>query len=145
MGSDPGSADTTVSVEGIRALADLCLSAGVHEIEASDGGWSVRLLIDGTLAAAAPEGDDRALAAGEPAGPHIVHSEWVGIFHRAIDGVSASYVQEGQQVRSGDVVCAIEAMQMQHEQCTDRDGVIARFLVEDGTPIEYGQPLLEIG
>lgn len=132
-------------MEGIRALADLCQGSGVFELEASDGDWSVRLRIDRTAAAAlptpaVPSGDESAQT-----GVHVVHSGWVGVFHRAIDGESAPYVQEGQVVRDGDVVGVIEAMQLQHEQRSDRDGTIIRFLVDDDTPVEYGQPLLEIG
>jgi acetyl-CoA carboxylase biotin carboxyl carrier protein len=131
-------------VEGVRALADLCWRAGVHELEASAGPWSVRLQFDVSTTAplaAPPE-------APTPAPPaeqlHVLRSEWVGLFHRGIDPDAQPLVLEGQQVREGDVVGLIEAMQLLHEQRADREGTIVRFLLEDNDPVEYGQPILEL-
>ena len=133
------------SVQGIRALADLCQHAGVHELEASMGTWSVHLRIDIDAASSLPEATWRRPEANEPRMPHVLRSEWVGVFHRGLDGESTPLVQDGQQVRDGDVVGLIEAMQLLHEQHADLDGTILRFLIDDGAPVEYGQPLLEIG
>lgn len=132
------------SVEGIRALADLCRQRGVSWLEASDGDWSIRLELD---AAAAPDSMEAPPVREEIApapNPAIVHSDWVGIFHRTEDSDSAPFVAEGQRVAATDVIGAIEAMGLQHSQLAGRDGRIVRFLVEDGTPVEYGQPLLEV-
>jgi acetyl-CoA carboxylase biotin carboxyl carrier protein len=71
-------------------------------------------------------------------------SQWVGVFHRAADAGARSYVEEGQSVTEGDIVGVIAAMQLQHEVHVERGGTLERFLVQDGTAIEYGQPLLEI-
>jgi acetyl-CoA carboxylase biotin carboxyl carrier protein len=127
----------------VRALAELCADAGVEEIQASDGAWSVRLRLDSS---AQPDDAprDRIEVATEPTGPYIMLSQWVGVFHRAADAGARSYVEEGQSVTEGDIVGVVAAMQLQHEVHVDRAGTLERFLIQDGTAIEYGQPLLEI-
>lgn len=132
------------SVEGIRALADLCRQQGVSWLEASDGDWSVRLELDDTAAPIAGETPLMPESLAPAPSPVIVRSDSVGIFHRTEDSESAPLVSEGQRVSATDVIGAIEAMGLQHNQQAGRDGRIVRFLVEDGTPVEYGQPLLEM-
>jgi acetyl-CoA carboxylase biotin carboxyl carrier protein len=138
----PPSGEVRPSVEGIRALATLCQQAGVEVLEASVGQWSVRLRFDlegaGALTTAQPE-------PVEPVDetPQLVLSEWVGVFRRSLDG-GPPLAAEGRQVKEGDVIGLIEAMQLMHEQRSDRTGTVVRFLVEDGSPVEYGQPLLEL-
>lgn len=132
------------SLEGIRALAELCRRSGVHELEASAGAWSVRLLLDFQAAAELPEAPGLPLDATEAEQPHVLRSAWVGAFHRCLDPEGPPLAHEGQLVREGDVIGLIEAMQLLHEQRADRDGVIARFLLEENAPVEYGQPLAEI-
>jgi len=144
---EPAASTDTVngpSLEGVRALALLCQQAGVHELEASDGDWSVRLTLD--LAAARPLGDDSPAPSGseEDIGPFVLHSDWVGVFRRALYTDGESMVQEGQHVQEGEVVGLIEAMQLMHEQRSDRSAVLERFLVDDGAAVEYGQPLAEL-
>lgn len=136
--------DGAPNVTAVRALALLCQQAGVHELEASDGHWSVRLILD--LTADRPLGDELPAPPGseEDSGPFVLHSDWVGVFRRALYTDSEPIVQEGQPIREGDVVGLIEAMQLMHEQRTNRSGVLERFLVEDGAAIEYGQPLAEL-
>ncbi len=138
-----GSAGTLPSMTGIRALADLCLQAGVEEIEAASGSWSVRLKLDLTGVGEAGQLPDELLPE-ESAGPHVMLSQWVGVFHRAAESGAAAYVEEGQLVAEGEIVGVVAAMQLQHEVLTDRAGVLRRFLVQDRTAVEYGQPLLEI-
>lgn len=132
------------SLESVRTLALLCQQAGVHELEASDGDWSVRLTLD--LAAARPLGDESPAPTGTDAesGPFVLHSDWVGVFRRALYTDSEPMVQEGDAVSEGDVVGLIEAMQLMHEQRSDRSGILERFLVDDGAAVEYGQPLAEL-
>lgn len=133
------------SVEGVRTLADLCWRAGVHELEASAGTWSVRLQIDvaATITPTAPHEAPLPPPADEQ--PQVLRSEWVGVFHRGLEAEAPPLAHEGQQVREGDVVGLIEAMQLLHEQRADREGTIVRFLIDENDPVEYGQPILEIG
>ena len=132
------------SVEGIRALADLCRQRGVSWLEASDGDWSVRLELQEVPALDAVEAPAAQESLVPAASPVVVRSDWVGVFHRTEDSDSAPFVTEGQRVAATDVIGAIEAMGLQHAQQAGHDGRIVRFLVEDGTPVEYGQPLLEV-
>jgi acetyl-CoA carboxylase biotin carboxyl carrier protein len=133
------------SAEGIRALADLCRRTGVDELEASVGAWSVRLRLDFRAAAELPEAIAAPPVPAEAERAYVLRSEWVGVFHRALEPDGTPFMLEGQQVRDGDVVGLIEAMQLLHEQRADRDGTILRFLLDEGAPVEYGQPILEIG
>ena len=68
----------------------------------------------------------------------------VGTFYGAPDPDSAPFVEVGQTVRKGDVLCIIEAMKLMNQIECDRDGVVASTLVENGQPVEYGEPLFVI-
>ncbi|MDB5073830.1 MAG: acetyl-CoA carboxylase biotin carboxyl carrier protein subunit [Chloroflexi bacterium] len=131
------------STAGVRALAELCMQAGVEEIQASDGAWSVRLRLD-TSALQTGEACAQVTELAEPEGPYVFLSQWVGVFHRSAEAGMAQYVEEGQSVGESDIVGVIAAMQLQHEVRVDRAGILQRFLVQDGTAVEFGQPLLEI-
>jgi acetyl-CoA carboxylase biotin carboxyl carrier protein len=139
-----GAADGQPNVTAVRALALLCQRSGVYELEASVGSWSIRLLLDQSLPQAASEEVSSDDLAQDGSTAHIVYSEWVGVFRRALDIDKPALAYEGQPVREGDVVGLIEAMQLLHEQRSDRTGTVTRFLIEDGAAVEYGQPLLEI-
>jgi acetyl-CoA carboxylase biotin carboxyl carrier protein len=132
------------SAAGIRALADLCLRSGVESLEAAHQGWSVRLNLD-LRAAPNPRGGSTPTESAPAAGPATQFSQWVGVFHRAAEQGAEPLAREGKQVREGDIVGVIIAMQLQSDVRAERDGVIGRFLVEDGGAVEYGQPLLDIG
>jgi acetyl-CoA carboxylase biotin carboxyl carrier protein len=138
-----GASDGELPVAVVRALAELCHREGVEALEAEDGVWSIRLQVDLTapLATAAPPAldADRAVEA-----LYVLTSQWVGVFHRAPVVGMAPYVREGQPVKVGDVLGVVIAMQLQHEVVAARSGVLLRFLVEDGSAVEYGEPLLEI-
>jgi acetyl-CoA carboxylase biotin carboxyl carrier protein len=121
----------------------MCRQAGVEEIDAGDGSWSIRLKLDLT----ANEVGAVALfpvEAVEPDGPYTFLSQWVGVFHRAAEAGAPSYVEEGQFVDEGDIVGVIAAMQLQHEVRVNRAGKLERFLIHDSTAVEYGQPMLEL-
>lgn len=75
---------------------------------------------------------------------HIVTSPMVGTFYRAATTTSKPFVEEGQQVSEGDVLCIIEAMKILNQITADKAGIITRVLVDNGAPVEYGQPLFVI-
>jgi acetyl-CoA carboxylase biotin carboxyl carrier protein len=83
-------------------------------------------------------------AAAEPAG-HVVKSPMVGTFYRSSAPGAAPFVDIGSSVKQGETVCIIEAMKLLNEIETDAAGVIKQILVENGQPVEYGQPLFIIG
>ena len=69
----------------------------------------------------------------------------VGTFYRSPSPDAKAFVEVGQTVKKGDTVCIIEAMKLMNEIETDLGGVIKAILVENGQPVEYGQPLFVIG
>jgi acetyl-CoA carboxylase biotin carboxyl carrier protein len=96
----------------------------------------------GAPAAAAPAPAAEAPAAA-PAG-HIVKSPMVGTFYRAAQPGADPFVQVGSSVKEGDTLCIIEAMKLLNEIEADKTGTIKAVLVENGQPVEYGQPLFVI-
>ena len=81
------------------------------------------------------------VAAGTSAKTHEVKSPIVGTFYRAPAPDADSYVQVGQQVEEGTTLCIIEAMKLMNEIESDMAGKVLKILVENGQPVEYGQPL----
>jgi acetyl-CoA carboxylase biotin carboxyl carrier protein len=83
-------------------------------------------------------------APAEPEG-HTVKSPMVGTFYRSAAPGSKPFVEVGSPIKTGETVCIIEAMKLLNEIEADSDGVIKAILVENGQPVEYGQPLFIIG
>jgi acetyl-CoA carboxylase biotin carboxyl carrier protein len=83
----------------------------------------------------------------EPAAPegHVVKSPMVGTFYRTPSPNSKAFVEVGQTVKAGDTLCIIEAMKLMNEIEADESGVIKAILIENGQPVEYGEPLFIIG
>jgi acetyl-CoA carboxylase biotin carboxyl carrier protein len=150
----------------LKTLIDLVQQSGIAELEITEGEEKVRISRGSAAhpAAAAPPvtlvptssagesdagGAPRpavAAAATEAAAPegHVLKSPMVGTFYRAPAPGSKPFVEPGQAVKAGDVVCVIEAMKLLNEIEADHDGVIETILVENGQPVEYGQPLIII-
>jgi len=76
---------------------------------------------------------------------HVVKSPMVGTFYRSASPGSEAFVKEGQAVSIGDTLCLIEAMKLMNEIEADAAGAIKAILVENGQPVEFGQPLFVIG
>ncbi|HEV1993717.1 MAG TPA: acetyl-CoA carboxylase biotin carboxyl carrier protein [Candidatus Acidoferrum sp.] len=98
-------------------------------------------------AAAAEErrgGDPASKTAAAEEQLHIVKSPIVGTFYEAATPGSDPFVKVGQRVKAGQVLCIIEAMKLMNEIEADRAGEVARCLVENGQPVEYGQPLFAL-
>ncbi len=148
----------------LKTLIDLVEASGIAELEISEGEERVR--ITRTVAAgqqlftAQPQQHTApapviiaaapATAAAEPAVPavaegHVVKSPMVGTFYRSPSPGSKQFVDVGQQVKTGDTLCIIEAMKLLNEIDADHTGIIKAILVENGQPVEYGQPLFVIG
>ncbi|MBJ1790140.1 acetyl-CoA carboxylase biotin carboxyl carrier protein, partial [Neisseria meningitidis] len=69
----------------------------------------------------------------------------VGTFYRAPGPNAAPFVEVGQQVKAGDTLCIIEAMKLMNEIEAEKSGTVKEILVENGTPVEFGEPLFIIG
>ena len=146
----------------LKTLIELVEGSGIAELEISEGEERVRItrtvasgqqVYAAPLQQAAPAPMAAAVApvaVAEPAKPavaegHIVKSPMVGTFYRSASPGSKPFVDVGQQVNSGDTLCIIEAMKLLNEIDADQAGVIKAILVENGQPVEFGQPLFVIG
>ncbi|MFZ5523426.1 MAG: acetyl-CoA carboxylase biotin carboxyl carrier protein [Pseudomonadota bacterium] len=143
----------------LKTLIELVESSGIAELEISEGEERVR--ITRTAASAqqvyAPAPQQPVMTAApqaaapqvEPVKPvaegHVVKSPMVGTFYRSASPGSKPFVDVGQSVNSGDTLCIIEAMKLLNEIDADQSGVIKAILVENGQPVEFGQPLFVIG
>ena len=95
------------------------------------------------VAAAAPAAAPAAEAEPAIAG-HAVKSPMVGTFYRSPSPDAAPFVEVGQAVNAGDVICIVEAMKMMNQIEADKSGTITAILVEDGEPVEFDQPMITI-
>jgi acetyl-CoA carboxylase biotin carboxyl carrier protein len=143
----------------LKTLIELVEGSGIAELEISEGEERVRITRTVTAApqpvyAPAPQpvaaAQQPAAAAAEPAKPaapegHVVKSPMVGTFYRSASPGSKPFADVGQSVNSGDTLCIIEAMKLLNEIDADQTGVIKAILVENGQPVEFGQPLFVIG
>ena len=144
----------------LKTLIELVESSGIAELEISEGEERVRITRTAAsvqqtyapapqpiMAVAAPQA---VVPAAEPAKPavaegHVVKSPMVGTFYRSASPGSKAFVDVGQTVNSGETLCIIEAMKLLNEIEADQSGVIKAILVENGQPVEFGQPLFVIG
>ena len=148
----------------LKKLIDLVEESGISELELTEGEEKVRIsraLMQSAApvthyvtapqqpqSAAAPATAAPATAA--PAAPavedgQIVKSPMVGTFYRASSPDAKAFVDVGSSVSSGDTLCIIEAMKLLNEIESDYSGVVKKIFVENGQPVEYGEPLFLIG
>jgi acetyl-CoA carboxylase biotin carboxyl carrier protein len=140
----------------LKKLIDLVEASGIAELEITEGEEKVRIaksiagapmmMAPQMMQAAAPAVVPVAAAPAEEAVPegHIVRSPMVGTFYRAPAPGSKNFAEVGQSVNAGDTLCIIEAMKLLNEIEADQGGVIKAILVENGQPVEYGEPLFVI-
>ena len=91
-----------------------------------------------------PSGAQKEADLTPPASHKQVLSPFVGTFYRASSPEAESYVSEGQVVKKGDILCIVEAMKLMNEIESDYSGKIIKILVENGHPVEYGEPIFVI-
>ena len=135
----------------VEAVVDLATRYNLAELEVESGGTRIRVVREHTPAGAAartePARADHArghLAVEEAAGaPKLITIEapMVGTFYRASAPEATPYVSEGDVIKEGQVLCIIEAMKLMNEIEAKIAGRIAKVLVENGQPVEYGQAL----
>lgn len=148
----------------LKKLIDLVEESGISELELTEGEEKVRISrnqpgnasgvmhyqpymqMSAPAAAVQPAAPAAPAEAVEPAiDGHVVKSPMVGTFYRASSPESKSFVDVGSMVSVGDTLCIIEAMKLLNEIESDQAGVIKAILVENGQPVEYGEPLFIIG
>jgi acetyl-CoA carboxylase biotin carboxyl carrier protein len=147
----------------LKTLIELVESSGIAELEIEEGEERVRIT---RAVAASPAASTVVLPASlpaltaaqtvampataaappslvEPEG-HQVRSPMVGTFYRAASPGAKPFVEVGDAVQVGDTLCIIEAMKLMNEIESDKAGVVKQVLVENGQPVEFGQPLVVI-
>jgi acetyl-CoA carboxylase biotin carboxyl carrier protein len=145
----------------LKKLIDLVEESGIAELEVTEGEEKVRIVKNGKSSsdaaimlaapvpspAAAPAASVAAPPPPPPAQPEgeELKSPMVGTFYRAASPGAKPFVDVGDTVKKGQTVCIIEAMKLMNEIEADHDGVVKAILVENGQPVEYGEPLLIIG
>jgi acetyl-CoA carboxylase biotin carboxyl carrier protein len=149
----------------LKKLIDLVEESGISELELTEGEEKVRIsrnhqggaqgmmhyqpYMQMSAPAAQAPAAVPAAAPAESAEPviegHVVKSPMVGTFYRASSPEAKSFVDVGSTVAVGDTLCIIEAMKLLNEIEADHAGVIKAVLVENGQPVEYGEPLFIIG
>ena len=133
----------------LKTLIDLVQQSGIAELEITEGEEKVRISrgmpVTPTNVTATPAAAAAAPAPGAAAAEdHVIKSPMVGTFYRTSAPGAQPFVDVGQAVKAGDTVCIIEAMKLLNEIESDHDGVVKAILVENGQPVEYGQPLFII-
>ncbi|MDK4685334.1 acetyl-CoA carboxylase biotin carboxyl carrier protein [Kingella negevensis] len=147
----------------LKKLIDLVEESGIAEIEVTEGEEKVRITRSvaapavQTVYTAAPQAAPAQAAApvatapvaAAPAAPannlaNAQKSPMVGTFYRSASPSSPAFVEVGSTVKAGDTLCIIEAMKLMNEIEAEKSGVIKEILVENGQPVEYGEPLFII-
>jgi len=149
----------------LKTLIELVEASGIAELEITEGEEKVRISRVGTpgqtmyappqpmqyavQTPAMPQQQQASAAPIEaaPAVPegHVIKSPMVGTFYRASSPGATPFIEIGQEVKEGQTLCIIEAMKLLNEIESDKAGVVKQVLVENGQPVEYGQPLFIIG
>ncbi len=149
----------------LKKLIDLVQESGIAELEITEGEEKVKIVKGGVVAmvqaaapaaamlapvpaaaasAAAPAAPAGAAAEAAPEG-HVVKAPMVGTFYRSPSPDAKPFVEVGHSVKEGDTICIIEAMKLMNEIEADAGGTVKAILVENGQPVEYGQPLFILG
>jgi acetyl-CoA carboxylase biotin carboxyl carrier protein len=146
----------------LKTLIDLVQNSGISELEISEGDEKIRIAkqlpgaqtalvnlpapsVSGMAAAVAPAPTIPApgIAPAEIAG-HEIKAPMVGTFYRASAPGAAPFVEVGQAVQVGQTLCVIEAMKLMNEIEAEVSGTVSAILVENGQPVEFGQPMFVI-
>jgi len=152
-----------MDIRKIKKLIELLEESNIGELEIREGEETVRISRHGVMpmmaapmayAAAPAPAPVPAPAAAAPAADaapkaptlsgHIVRSPMVGTFYRSPSPDSPAFVEVGQSVKVGDVLCIVEAMKMMNQIEADKAGVVQAILCDDGAPVEFDQPMFTI-
>ena len=148
----------------LKKLIDLVQVSGIAELEITEGEEKVKIVKGGAVsivpgpaepAATAVAPGPHPAASAPPAAPaaqaevgqegHVIKAPMVGTFYRSPSPDAKAFVEVGQAVKEGETICIIEAMKLMNEIEADAAGVVKVILIENGQPVEYGQPLFILG
>jgi acetyl-CoA carboxylase biotin carboxyl carrier protein len=126
----------------IKALIETMAASDLAELEVSENGWTLRLSRTPSAPAAAPR--PRPATLTEPAPSPDLHAPLSGIVHLQPTPGAPPFVTPGSPIAPGDTLCLIEAMKVFNTIRAERPGTIAAILIETGTDVEAGQPLMRL-
>jgi acetyl-CoA carboxylase biotin carboxyl carrier protein len=142
--------------EELKVYADFMKEYGLEYLEVKKGDFHLILskkgkeILEGKITEDRPEINiNKILEESKQSSQEVenivyVKSPLVGTFYRAPSPTSPPFVQQGQKVKKGDILCIIEAMKVMNEIKSDYDGIVKEILVENGKPVEFGQVLFII-
>jgi len=146
-----------MDIRKIKKLVEIIETSGISEIEIHEGEDSVRISCYPNSAPVIMQPAAQSLPVTLPTPPpikpepvtdkskgHIISSPMVGTFYRASSPTNKPFTEEGEMVNEGDTLCVIEAMKILNQITSDKAGVVTKILVENGAPVEYGEPLFVI-
>lgn len=150
-----------MDIRKVKKLIELLEESGIDELEIREGEESVRISRHGKTPAQQIYAAPAPVAAPIPSAPaaspaeapacveqklngHVVRSPMVGTFYRSSSPTTPPFVEVGQSVKKGDILCIVEAMKMMNHIEAENSGVIESILAENGQPVEYDQPLFTI-
>ena len=154
-----------MDIRKVKKLIELLEESNIDELEIKEGEESVRISRNSNrgfapimsmpaqyaaapqapaAAPAAPAAAEAAPAEGNKLRGHIIRSPMVGTFYRSPEPSAPAFVEVGDVVKKGQVLCIIEAMKLMNEIESDRDGEIAAIYVENGKPVQFGDRLFAI-
>jgi acetyl-CoA carboxylase biotin carboxyl carrier protein len=145
MGQDE-TRNETLPFEEVERLVDLVREKGVGEVRVRQGDVEITVKARPEAAAPGPAAREDApeseeLSVAERDGLHPVRSPLVGTFYRAPAPGEDPYVEVGDRVRAGEVLCIVEAMKLMNEIASDVSGEVVEVLAENAAGVEYDQPL----
>jgi acetyl-CoA carboxylase biotin carboxyl carrier protein len=139
----------------LKKLIDLVEASGISELELTEGEEKVKIsrnsggLQPPQLIQSQPQSiqkeEEKEIEIPPSIDGDTINSPMVGSFYRAASPDSAPFVEVGSTVKKGEVLCIIEAMKLLNEIESEHDGIIKKILVENGQPVEFGEPLFIIG
>lgn len=128
-----------VDLELLRKLCALLKEEGLSELTLQDGERRITIRREFPAVTSHPAPPEE-----PPEELHVIRSPLVGTFWRRPNPDSPPFVEVGDRVEEGQPLCIIESMKVMNEIRADRSGVIREILVEDGSPVEYGEPLFKL-
>jgi len=148
-----------MDIRKVKKLIELIEESGIEELEIKEGEEAIRIsrrinspapVVTQTPIMSAPQqikeepvAESKEKQDDKPVG-HVVTSPMVGTFYRAPSPSSPAFVEVGQHVKAGDVICIVEAMKMMNQIEADRSGIVEAVLIENAQPVEFGQALITI-
>lgn len=150
-----------MDIRKIKKLIELLEESDIEELEIKEGDDSVRLCrrrqaepsIQPTFVTAAPapltatETSPLTSVATAPENElngHAIRSPMVGTYYSSPSPSAPSFIEVGQTIKAGDVICIVEAMKMMNQIEADKSGTVSAILIENGQPVEFDQPLITL-